>query len=459
MEQRQKDRGKFGAWIRTSVTARMLMVGFLILILLIPLSFVKDLIRERSSRKQGVMNEISEKWGDEVILFGPVLEIPYKTFRQKTVVEESTKKMFTETIEEVSYLYVFPDALDINSRVNPEEKYYGIYKTSVYQSSTSLSGSFSIPDFTEQEIKESNILWERARIVMKMSNQKGVSNQAKITMGSHTYDLKSRYVTEENYGNRPTLQTLESPVLKEKDVPHTANTGFSMTLDIRGSRQMSFIPVGKQTTVAMTSPWQTANFFGKFLPHNDGKIHENGFDAQWKILEINRPFSQQFINQLPDLETYAFGVNFMIPVDDYQKSERTSKYGFMVISLTFLVFFLIQTLSKIHIHPFQYLMIGLALVMFYTLLISISEHSNFFKAYLIAGTSVIVLISTYSLSILKSRMFSLFIMLSLVAIYTFIYIIIQLENYALITGSTGLFVILAIVMFISRKIDWGSENQ
>ncbi|QMU62950.1 MAG: hypothetical protein GKR88_00790 [Flavobacteriaceae bacterium] len=144
----------------------------------------------------------------------------------------------------------------------------------------------------------------------------------------------------------------------------------------------------------------------------------------------------------------------MIPVDEYQKSERSVKYGFLVITLTFLIFFLIQTMSKISIHPFQYLMIGIALTMFYTLLISISEHSSYLKAYLVAESSVVLMITLYSKSILKTIKFPLFIGASLTALYTFIFIIIQLENYALLVGSIGLFIILASVMYASRKIDW-----
>ena len=146
----------------------------------------------------------------------------------------------------------------------------------------------------------------------------------------------------------------------------------------------------------------------------------------------------------------------MIPVDEYQKSERTAKYGFLVIGLTFLIFFLIQTLSKISIHPFQYLMIGISLVMFYTLLISISEHSSYLNAYFVSGCSVVILITLYSRSILKNVKFPLFIGASLSLLYSFIYVIIQLENYALLVGSIGLFIILALVMYASRKIDWNS---
>ena len=197
---------------------------------------------------------------------------------------------------------------------------------------------------------------------------------------------------------------------------------------------------------------------GNFLPDDKSKeVSKDGFVANWKILHINRAFSQQYLNKVPNLAQYAFGTKFIVMVDEYQKSERSAKYGFLVIALTFLVFFLIQTLSKINIHPFQYLMIGLALTMFYTLLVSISEHSNFLKAYLIAGISVVVLITLYSKSILKTIKFPIFVGISLTALYTFIYVIIQLEDYALLVGSIGLFTILAIVMFVSRKIDWSND--
>jgi len=207
----------------------------------------------------------------------------------------------------------------------------------------------------------------------------------------------------------------------------------------------------------MTSNWADPSFIGNYLPNDETKqISKDGFKADWKVLHINRAFSQQHLKSIPNLSQFAFGTKFMVMVDEYQKSERSAKYGFLVIGLTFLVFFLIQTLSKINIHPFQYLMIGLALTMFYTLLVSISEHSNFLKAYLIAGISVIVLITLYSKSILKTFKFPLFIGASLSALYAFIYVIIQLENYALLVGSIGLFLILAIVMFVSRKIDWNN---
>ena len=172
-----------------------------------------------------------------------------------------------------------------------------------------------------------------------------------------------------------------------------------------------------------------------------------------------RKIWQYLFDTLPDLSQSSFGTAFLVPVDDYQKTSRTNKYGLMIIGLTLLVFLLIQISSKIAIHPFQYLMIGLALVMFYTLLISISEHKNYFFAYLVSGTAVVSLITLYSRSILKSLKFTLLIFGSMLSLYTFIFVIIQLEDYALLVGSIGLFIILGIIMFTSRKIDWTSAQQ
>lgn len=458
MENTQKNTSKFGHWLKTSTTARMFMIGFLILVLLIPLSYIRDLIRERSHRKEGVINEINEKWGGEVLLYGPILKIPYKTFQEKTVTDKNTKKIYTETIESIDHAYFFPEKLTIDTGIDPEEKYYGIYKTSVFDSRMDISGAFTKPDFSEQEIRDEHILWDKAKIIIRTSNLKGVNNKVEINFNGNNYNFRSKYGGQgSNITGHTPLHTVESTNLQKEDLPLRSDTNFHLSLLIKGSEQVSFVPVGKETEASISSHWKTANFFGEFLPYNEDKVHQDGFDARWKILDINRPFSQQHFHRLPDLNEFAFGVNFMIPVDEYQKSERSAKYGFLVIGLTFLVFFLIQTMSKIGIHPFQYLMIGLALTMFYTLLLSISEHSNFFRAYLVAGASVVALITIYTHSILKTRKFSTFIFLSLTALYSFIYVIIQLENYALLVGSIGLFLILTTVMFISRKIDWGNN--
>lgn len=452
----QQNKNRFTNWIRNSITARMLMVGFLIIILLIPLAFIKDLIRERSQRQNEMVSEINQQWGKEVLLYGPILKVPYSVFTNKTISDANTKQVYTETVESTQYAYFFPETLDINTQVSPETKKRGIYTTAVYSSETALKGSFKKPNFDDRVIKDEHIHWDKVKVLIKTSNLKGV-NKADLELNGNKVKLTSNYLGNNNqYSPYIQLHLLQSKSLDKSLMTFTAPLNFEFILETKGSKQIHYIPVGKTTTARITSDWKDANFFGEFLPFNDDKITAEGFDATWNILDINRPFAQEHFNNLPDFREFAFGVNFMIPVDQYQQSERSVKYGFLVIALTFLVFFLIQTLSKIGIHPFQYLMIGLALTMFYTLLISISEHSSFNKAYLIAGTAVLALITLYSKSILKTWKFPVFIAISLAALYSFIYVIIQLENYALLVGSIGLFLILASVMYVSRKIDWSN---
>ena len=443
---------KFLKWIKTSSTSRMIMIGFLSFILLIPLFYIENLINERAYRQEGVINEISNQWGNEVVVYGPILKIPYKVFTEKVITDKKTKQVTIETIENIKYGYFFPDKLNIHSTINPEEKKRGIYTTAVYESKILIDGVFDSIDFSEADIKGKNIIWNKSKILLKTTNVKGVNSIVSINIKGNNYDLSS---SDSNVFNSNGYYTLESNV-----IPFSKQTikssSFSLEFNVRGSKEVRFIPIGKETKAQITSSWKTAKFMGEFLPYNPDKINNNGFDAKWKILDINRPFSQQHFKSLPNLNNFDFGVNFKIPVDEYQKSLRSAKYGFLVIGLTFLIFFLIQTISKINMHPFQYLMIGLALLMFYTLLVSISEHSNFLKAYSIASISVISLITIYSKSILRSVKYMSLIGTSLTVLYAFILVIIQLENYALIFGSIGLFLILATVMLVSRKIDWSN---
>lgn len=437
--------------MHNSITARMLVVGFLLLILLIPLSFVQDLIRERSYRQVEVIDEINNKWGKEVVLQGPYFKIPYKQLNTSKIFNKETEKYETEITEQIRYAFFFPEQLDIRSDVKAEPLKRGIYQSIVFTSDIEMEGRFTNFDFSKKEVKNEHIFWDKAQILVKTSNLKGIKNSLTVNLNDTSYDLTPTYNNE----SLSTLVTDFIPIPKQMDKPLL----FSIETKINGSERLTFIPIGKETKAAMTSNWHSPSFSGTFLPEKDSKeITPEGFKAQWNISQINRQFEQSFFNGVPDLQSFAFGADLYIPVDEYQKSERSSKYGFMVIGLTLLVFLLIQIVSKIYIHPFQYVMIGLALVMFYTLLISISEHSTFFKAYIIAAIAVLGLITIYSRAILKGLKFPLLVCTSLAALYGFIYVIIQLENYALLVGSIGLFMILTIIMFASRKIDWSHEN-
>lgn len=444
--------GKFVTWFRTSITARMLIMGTLVFLLMIPLALVQELIIEREHRQRSVMNEINDNWGNEIVFYGPILKVPYKTYEETVTYNAETEESFKEKRTILNYAYFFPEQLNIDTHVDTERKKRNNFDTAVFKAGIKATGHFETPNFSTKSILEEDIVWDKATLIIHSSNLKGLKSEVKLTLNGNEYGFETNYTIQNN--GYPHLEELESSFIALADIPKTNTSDFQFELEYNGSEQIEFVPIGKVTNIHMTSDWKDPKHIGNFTTQNEQTTANGGFEAEWKILSTNRSFSQQFFQNLPQLTSYAVGTNFIFPLDEYQKSQRSAKYGFLVIGLTFLVFFLIQTLSKISIHPFQYIMIGLALIMFYTLLISISEHSSFLKAYLIAGIAVIVMITLYSRSILKKWKFPLFIGATLTTMYGFIFVIIQLESYALLVGSIGLFIILGIVMYVSRKIDW-----
>lgn len=414
-----------------TTTAKMIMVGILTLVLIIPLALVQELIVERSQRQKEVITETTAKWGNSVYFYGPILKVPYKDPMSGAN----------------NYAYFFPETLNNKTEVTmvkPLER--SIYKSNVFTTKMQFDGNYTNPNFASKGIPAENIYWNRAKILIRTTNLKSLKDEVKMKIGDQNLAFES---VASNTND--SIESLETNYFDYQSLQNEAK--FNFIISFNGSKQVKMVPIGKTTDAKMTSNWNSPNFNGNFSPISRD-ITDNGFEANWKILHFNRPFAQSYFEVLPELGKYAFAVDFITPVDEYQQSERASKYGFLVIGLTFLIFFLIQSISKINIHIFQYSMIGIALIMFYTLLISITEHSSFSFAYLIAGASVIVMISLYSISILKDKKFPMFIGASLSVLYTFIYVIIQLEDYALLVGSIGLFLILAAVMYFSRKIEW-----
>lgn len=433
-----------------SNTARMIMIGALTLILMIPLLFVQNLIDERHQRQQQVVDETSGKWGKSVFFYGPIIKVPYQTFTQAVSVNEKTQETTTQKILETQYAYFFPETLKNRSSVNTSLLRRNNYESVVYTANMAFDGTYTKPDFTAKDIAPSDIQWDKATVVIRTSNMGSIRDAVAINLDGKKYTFEPQYSHQKD-----SVATLETGYLDASAFGLKESLAFDFEMVYNGSKQIRMVPIGKITHAHISSNWTSPSFSGHFLPgHANKKITNSGFAADWKILHINRAFGQQSFGTLPDLSNFAFGVDFLIPVNEYQQNERAAKYGFLVIGLTFLIFFLIQVISKVRIHIFQYTMVGLALVMFYTLLVSITEHSSFLTAYLIASASVVAMIGFYSVSILKSRKFPLFIALSLSVLYSFIYAIIQLENYALLFGSIGLFAILGGVMYASRKINW-----
>ncbi len=446
MENNEK---KEGLGFFQSTTAKLIMVGLLTLVLLLPLAFVQDLISERNNRKSEIVDEVASNWGKDILFYGPILKVPYKSIETTKITNEKTGAVTILNNNKQKFAYFFPNQLDNKSTVLKNENLKrGIFNPIVFNANLSFEGNFKNLDFSKLGILEQNIEWEKASIIIKTTNLKSIKSELVIQLND-----KKLHFEPTNNNEEYSIISTQSFNYKELTINDILN--FKFKIDYNGSNSLKFIPIGKTTSVSIDSNWESPSFEGGFAA-NDAtkKISDKGFHADWKILDINRTFSQQHNNTIPNLDDYLFGVKLIQTVDEYQQNERASKYGFLVIGLTFLLFYLIQTISKINIHIFQYSMIGIALIMFYTLLIAITEHSSFSLAYSISSSAVIILITTYSISILKNKKFPILIGASLIVLYSFIFVIIQLEDYALLVGSIGLFLILATVMYFSRKIEW-----
>lgn len=438
---------KAGQWLSHSITIRLFVIGILILIMLIPVGMIERLIYERQSRHNDARNEISEKWGYPQTVGGLVLSVPYTLY--STVSRDDGKE---EIITSTAHYHFLPEELDINGQVSSEKRLRGIFETIVYTSDLALSGRFKLePDMRR---KINGLRWHEAVVSMGITDLRSIQESVSVNWNGQT--------------------GLFNPGLPSRDVFHsgisvpiainwgeeneTLNIPFSVDINLRGSDYMHFIPLGKTTSVAVHSDWSSPSFGGAFLPQNHD-ISENGFNANWKIINLNRPYPQDFKGAVHGIEQSAFGVTLLLPVDHYQKSTRAAKYAVLFITLTFVVFFFIQIMSRVRIHPVQYILVGFALCMFYTLLISISEHLHFGFAYLIAAGGTVSLIMFYAQGTFRSFKLTGLLGAILVLLYGFIFSIIQMQDLALLVGSIGLFLALAVIMYVTRKIDWYNSGQ
>ena len=307
------------------------------------------------------------------------------------------------------------------------------------------------------KISGSDILWSDAEIAIGIKDLRGISDNPVLLVGGKecTGEPSSNltFVAAANNDNTSgTGVVVKLPWKSDEDF----RGDVSMKLPLKGSSSLYFSPVGKTTDVELSGPWADPSFEGEFLPASR-TVNEQGFSAAWKVLHYNRPFAQTWIGTENSLSGSDFGARLLIPVDQYQKSMRTSKYGVLVIMLTFVALFMVEIIRKIRIHPFQYILIGAALIIYYSLLLSFSEQVGYNWAYLIATMATVVLIGFYSTTFLKSKMLVTTFTLLLAFFYGFIFVIIQLQDFSLLLGSVGLFLIIGVIMYFSRGIKWYKE--
>ena len=410
---------------------KLLLIAGICVAFLIPQLLIRNLVSERSSTESAAESEVFEKWGGPQTIAGPFVEVTYST-------DSTSKERFV--------MDLLPEKLDITGDVNTKALKRGIYDFTVYETSLDLKGQFKLPKDFDKNLRNKVWYFEDARVIVNITNLKGLRDNVKLNLEGTTYDMEAcgDYWTG-----------LSCPV-NLVSLTDGETLDFSLTIPIKGSGHLMFAPVGQTTTVNMTSDCTTPSFDGYYLP-DERQVNDTGFQATWKVLAVNRNYPQFFSRTQSNSYAFpdsSFGVELKVPVEQYQQTDRAVKYAFLIILLTFAAVFFIEMRKAKPIHPVQYLLVGIALIVFYTLLLSFSEHMSFALSYLIACVMTIGLIMAFMASVTKEKKTALGVGALLAVLYAFIYVLLQLESYALMVGSIGIFVILGIAMFASQKIDW-----
>src|SRR5947207_4989738 len=445
---------------RHSTIIKLLGVGALVLIMLLPLVIITGDLSDRLMRRNEAVADITSSWGREQSVIGPVLIIPYR-YRFKTVKEFPGKdgKMERREVEETATAeaYFLPETLAINGDVQTQKLHRGIYEAIVFRAQIVLAGKFATPNFEALKIDLKDVQWKDAHVTIAVRDLRGTREALVLDWGGMKRPLLP--------GSQVPGYTTGATAYLGSDKPLADATEFSIPLDINGSEGMFFAPFGVQNVVNLKSNWPDPGFRGAFLPATRS-VRPDGFDANWKVSYYGRDYPQQWESRggndrytTTAVGESRFGAQFLSVLDAYRYVERSIKYGVLFLVLVFTTFFLFEVTARQKIHPFQYLMVGAALCLFYLLLLSISEFIGFGFGYLTAAAASTILITWYCRFFLGGGGRTLMIGAGLAGVYAFLYIILRQQDYALLMGAIALFILLAAVMYVTRKVDWYARDS
>ena len=452
-----KSQPSFGKRYRTII--KLIGVGILILLLLIPLGMITGVLSDRLNRRNEAVGDITSAWGKQQCLIGPVLGIPYqykfKTVKEIAGVEGKVEKREVEETA-LAIAYFLPETLNLTGDAETQMLHRGIYDAAVFRAQVKLSGKFAIPDFGALKIDLKDVQWKDAFVSFALNDLRGTREAIVLDWGGAKRPLLP--------GSQVPGYTTGGTAMLGDAKPISAPVDFSIPLDFNGSEGIYFAPFGVQNEATLKSNWPDPAFRGAFLPA-ERSVRPDGFDAKWKVSYYGRDYPQSWTSRTGNerfttqaVSQSMFGTQFLSVLDAYRYVERSIKYGVLFLVLVFTTFFLFEVTARQKIHPFQYLMVGAALCLFYLLLLSISEFIGFGLAYLFAAVASTLLITWYCRFFLGGGVRTLMIGAGLAGVYTFLYITLRQQDYALLMGAIALFIVLAIVMYVTRKVDWYARD-
>lgn len=426
---------------------RITLLFILVVVLQVPIAAIESTISDRQMTREGAINEVTSTWGGRQQVAGPVLSVPYL---DHWVDEKNVEQTVTRRA------YFLPKAVRIKGDVKTEVRHRGIFDVPLYQTALEIEGEMPQPDFSEWPIPARDVLWDGAMLVVGIADPKAIREQISLE-----WNAKQLAFGPGQDGVEFFRGGIHTKIAGLKHGQAGDSYQFRLSMVLGGAGDLQFLPFGTNTDVSLRSPWPDPSFAGAYLP-SERTVTPNGFDARWHVLHLARNYPEKWrTNEVAQgvLDASSFGVSFFSPVDAYTATTRSVKYQILFVGLTFLVFFLVEVFRRVKIHPVQYLLVGSALCVFYLLLLALSEHVGFEVAYALGSVAVIGVVSGYCLSILKQQKLAGFVAALLSGLYAFLFVLLQIQDYALLVGALGTLAVVSAVMFVTRKIDWYRIGQ
>lgn len=431
--------------VRTSPLLRLLALGGLLVLLLVPIAWIHGLVGERMARRAEAVDDVSGKWGGAQTIVGPALVVPYEHRWADTNAQglPVTRRM-------LRHLTILPAMLTLRVRVDADRRARGIFTVPVYRSRLAFEGVFDPPNLAELRIAPDTVDWSRSVLAVGIADARAIQDRARVHWNGTDHEFLP------GAGSLAVKSGIRAAVAEPFAAGQRAS--FAFTLALNGSTGLRFAPVGQDTEVRVDSDWPSPSFQGHWLPV-ERETSDTGFTATWRIPFLARNQASAWsstddADAIATLERASFGVDLIETIDAHGAAYRSVKYASLFVLLTFALIWLIEVLARVRVHPIQYLLIGCALCTFYLLELSLAEQLGFVTAYVLAATAVAGLVGLYAALILGRWRRAAVVVGTVTMLYAYLYVVLVNEDYALLLGSLGVFLALAVTMLATRHVDW-----
>jgi len=431
--------------MKTSPMIRLLIMGCLLVALNVPLTMMCGVVGERAGRRNQVAAEVSGTWGGPQTIGGPVLSVPYRY-------------VWTDSagnIQSAAAIHHFlPENLEIEGVIDPAERKRSLFTIIVYTARLKMRGRFAAPGMADLRPAPEVVLWDRASVSLGVSDPRGIAGAIDLNWNGQAQRFVPGSTRIGLFASR--VQAPAPGITAERTEPYA----FELDVEVKGTSELRVLPAGNETTVRLTSTWPHPSFVG--TAPDPPRVDATGFAASWRVPYFGRGFAAEWKGNDPQVDDQlgrqaaaaAFGVALIQPVDIYVQTERAVKYAVLFIVMTFVIAFGWEIAGGVLVHPIQYLFVGFTMCLFYLLLLSLAEHRGFDVAYAVAGAATVLLLSWYWSWVLGGRRQGALMGATMSTLYGYLYLLLRLEDYALLAGSVGLFAMLALLMFLTRRVNW-----